>query len=128
MKRNLLFRCAKLSTLTQDDISSLETLNPYAVIDFRDPKEINKAPDNLSKRLLKKYISLPISASTLGRMVAQKKIVTTILLSIPCFLVLSHVHKKSLESEQCIAFLNLNFYSDKISILFGTDMHQEKII
>ena len=74
MKRNLLFRCAKLSTLTQDDISSLETLNPYAVIDFRDPKEINKAPDNLSKTLLNKYISLPISASTLGRMVAQKKI------------------------------------------------------
>ena len=74
MKRNLLFRCAKLSTLNQDDISSLETLNPYAVIDFRDPKEINKAPDNLSKKLLNKYISLPISASTLGRMVAQKKI------------------------------------------------------
>ena len=52
----------------------IEKLNPYAIIDFRDPKEINKAPDNLSKKLLKKYISLPISASTLNRMVVQKKI------------------------------------------------------
>ena len=74
MKTNLLFRCAKLSTLNQEDIINLETLNPYAIIDFRDPKEINKAPDNLSNTLLSKYISLPISASTLGRMVTQKKI------------------------------------------------------
>ncbi len=74
MKTNLLFRCAKLSTLNQEDIINLETLNPCAIIDFRDPKEINKAPDNLSKTLLSKYISLPISASTLGRMVTQKKI------------------------------------------------------
>jgi protein-tyrosine phosphatase len=44
------------------------------VVDFRDPKEINKAPDNLSKGLIDKYISLPISASTLGRMVAQKSV------------------------------------------------------
>jgi protein-tyrosine phosphatase len=44
------------------------------VVDFRDPKEINKAPDNLSKGLIEKYISLPISASTLGRMVAQKSV------------------------------------------------------
>ena len=74
MKTNLLFRCAKLSTLNQEDIINLETLNPSAIIDFRDPKEINKAPDNLSNTLLSKYISLPISASTLGRMVTQKKI------------------------------------------------------
>ena len=74
MKTNLLFRCAKLSTLNQEDIINLEKLNPYAIIDFRDPKEINKAPDNLSEILLNKYISLPISASTLGRMVIQKKI------------------------------------------------------
>ena len=74
MKTNLLFRCAKLSTLNQEDIINLEKLNPYAIIDFRDPKEKNKAPDNLSEILLNKYISLPISASTLGRMVTQKKI------------------------------------------------------
>ena len=74
MKTNLLFRCAKLSTLNQEDIINLETLNLCAIIDFRDPKEINKAPDNLSKTLLSKYISLPISAGTLGRMVTQKKI------------------------------------------------------
>lgn len=72
MKKNVLFRCAKLSTLNKEDIITFETLNPYAVVDFRDPKEINKAPDNLSKGLIDKYISLPISASTLGRMVAQK--------------------------------------------------------
>ncbi len=75
MKTNLLFRCAKLSTLSQEDIIKLEALNPWAIIDFRDPKEINKAPDNLSKKLLDKHISLPISASILGRMVTQKKIV-----------------------------------------------------
>ena len=74
MKTNLLFRCAKLSTLNQEDIINLETLNPCAIIDFRDHKEKNKAPDNLSNTLLSKYISLPISASTLGRMVTQKKI------------------------------------------------------
>ena len=74
MKKNVLFRCAKLSTLNKEDIITFETLNPYAVVDFRDPKEINKAPDNLSKGLIDKYISLPISASTLGRMVAQKSV------------------------------------------------------
>ena len=74
MKQNVLFRCAKLSTLNKKDIIALETLNPHAVVDFRDPKEINKAPDNLSKGLIDKYISLPISASTLGRMVAQKSV------------------------------------------------------
>ena len=58
MKTNLLFRCAKLSTLNQEDIINLETLNPSAIIDFRDPKEINKAPDNLSKTLLSKYCLL----------------------------------------------------------------------
>jgi protein-tyrosine phosphatase len=74
MKKNVLFRCAKLSTLNKEDIITFETLNPYAVVDFRDPKEINKAPDNLSKGLIDKYISLPISASTLGIMVAQKSV------------------------------------------------------
>lgn len=74
MKKNVLFRCAKLSTLNKEDIITFETLNPYAVVDFRDPKEINKAPDNLSKGLIDKYISLPISASTLGRMVVQKSV------------------------------------------------------
>ena len=74
MKKNILFRSAKLSTLTDGDIKKLEELNPHAIIDFRDPKEIQKAPDNLSKSLLEKSISLPISASTLNRMVIQKKI------------------------------------------------------
>lgn len=74
MKKKILFRCAKLSTLTDGDIKKLEELNPHAIIDFRDPKEIQKAPDNLSKSLLEKSISLPISASTLNRMVIQKKI------------------------------------------------------
>ena len=46
MKTNLLFRCAKLSTLNQEDIINLETLNPCAIIDFRDPKEIKKAPED----------------------------------------------------------------------------------
>ena len=74
MKKKILFRCAKLSTLTDGDIKKLEELNPHAIIDFRDPKEIQKAPDNLSKNLLEKSISLPISASTLNRMVIQKNI------------------------------------------------------
>jgi protein-tyrosine phosphatase len=74
MKNNTLFRCAKLSTLIDEDIKKIEDLNPHAIIDFRDPKEINKAPDNLSKELLNKYVSLPISASTLSRMVDQKNI------------------------------------------------------
>ena len=74
MKKNLLFRCAKLSTLNIKDIKILETLNPYAIIDFRDPKEVKMAPDNLSPKLLERYINLPISASTLSRMVSQKKI------------------------------------------------------
>jgi len=74
MKKNVLFRCAKLSTLIDEDIKKIEDLSPHAIIDFRDPKEINKAPDNLSKDLSKKYISLPISASTLSRMVDQKNI------------------------------------------------------
>lgn len=74
MKNNILFRCAKLSTLNDEDIKKIEDLNPHTIIDFRDPKEINKAPDNLSKDLLKKYVSLPISASTLSRMVDQKNI------------------------------------------------------
>ena len=74
MQKNILFRCAKLSTLNKNDIIKLEGLNLYAIIDFRDPKEIKKAPDNLSTKLEKKYVSLPISASTLSRMVDQKNI------------------------------------------------------
>lgn len=74
MKKNLLFRCAKLSTLNSEDIVKLENIKPYAIIDFRDPKEIKKAPDNLSESLFKKYVSLPISANTLNRMVAEKNI------------------------------------------------------
>ena len=74
MKKNLLFRCAKLSTLNVKDIKILENLNPFAIIDFRDPKEVKMAPDNLSPKLLEKYINLPISASTLSRMVSQKQI------------------------------------------------------
>ena len=74
MKKNLLFRCAKLSTLNNEDIVKLENIKPYAIIDFRDPKEIKKAPDNLSDNLFRKYVSLPISASTLNRMVAEKNI------------------------------------------------------
>ena len=74
MKKNLLFRCAKLSTLNIKDIKILETLNPYAIIDFRDPKEVKMAPDNLSPKLLEKYINLPISASTLSRMVSEKEL------------------------------------------------------
>ena len=74
MKKNLLFRCAKLSTLNNEDIVKLENIKPYAIIDFRDPKEIKKAPDNLSDNLFRKYVSLPISANTLNRMVAEKNI------------------------------------------------------
>jgi len=74
MKKNLLFRCAKLSTLNIEDIKILEDLNPYAIIDFRDPKEVKMAPDNLSPKLLEKYINLPISASTLSRMVSEKQL------------------------------------------------------
>ena len=74
MKKNLLFRCAKLGTLNSEDIVKLENIKPYAIIDFRDPKEIKKAPDNLSESLFKKYVSLPISANTLNRMVAEKNI------------------------------------------------------
>ncbi|MDA9564465.1 tyrosine-protein phosphatase [Alphaproteobacteria bacterium] len=74
MKKNLLFRCAKLSTLNNEDIVKLENIKPFAIIDFRDPKEIKKAPDNLSDNLFRKYVSLPISANTLNRMVAEKNI------------------------------------------------------
>ena len=74
MKKNILFRCAKLSTLDIKDIKILENLNPHAIIDFRDPKEVKMAPDNLSPKLLEKYINLPISASTLSRMVSEKEL------------------------------------------------------
>ena len=58
MKNNALFRCAKLSTLSNTDIKKLEEINLHAIIDFRDPKEIKKAPDNLSSKLEKKYVNL----------------------------------------------------------------------
>ena len=74
MKKNILFRCAKLSTLDIKDIKILENLSPHAIIDFRDAKEVKLAPDNLSPKLLKKYINLPISASTLSRMVSEKEL------------------------------------------------------
>ena len=74
MKNNLLFRCAKLSTLNIKDKKILENLNPHAIIDFRDPKEVKLAPDNLCAKLLEKYINLPISASTLNRMVSEKQL------------------------------------------------------
>ena len=74
MKKNILFRCAKLSTLDIKDIKILENLNPHAIIDFRDPKEVKMAPDNLSPKLIEKYINLPISASTLSRMVSEKEL------------------------------------------------------
>ena len=74
MKNNLLFRCAKLSTLDIKDIKILENLNPHEIIDFRDTKQVKMAPDNLSPKLLEKYINLPISASTLSRMVSEKQL------------------------------------------------------
>ena len=74
MKKNQLFRSAKLSNLEDKDLDILEKNKIFKIIDLRDPVEIEKAPDNLSSKLLEKYINLPISASTLSRMVAQKEI------------------------------------------------------
>ena len=68
MKKNKLFRSAKLSNLEDEDLDILEKNKIFKIIDLRDPVEIEKAPDNLSSNLLKKYINLPISANTLSRM------------------------------------------------------------
>ena len=68
MKKNQLFRSAKLSNLEDEDLDILEKNKIFKIIDLRDPVEIEKAPDNLSSNLLKKYINLPISANTLSRM------------------------------------------------------------
>ena len=69
MKKNQLFRSAKLSNLNDEDLDILEKNKIFKIIDLRDPVEIEKAPDNLSSNLFKKYINLPISANTLSRMV-----------------------------------------------------------
>ena len=58
MKKNQLFRSAKLSNLNDDDLDILEKNKIFKIIDLRDPVEIEKAPDNLSSNLLKKYINL----------------------------------------------------------------------
>ena len=73
MKKNKLFRSAKLSNLEDEDLDILEKNKIFKIIDLRDPVEIEKAPDNLSSNLLKKYINLPISANTLenGRCISQ---------------------------------------------------------
>ena len=68
MKKNQLFRSAKLSKIEDEDLDILEKNKIFKIIDLRDPVEIEKAPDNLSSNLLKKYINLPISANTLSRM------------------------------------------------------------
>jgi hypothetical protein len=58
MKNNVLFRCAKLSTLSNTDIHKLEEINLHAIIDFRDPKEIKKAPDNLPSKVFENWPSI----------------------------------------------------------------------
>ena len=57
MKKNKLFRSAKLSNLEDEDLDILEKNKIFKIIDLRDPVEIEKAPDNLSSNLLKKYIN-----------------------------------------------------------------------
>ena len=69
MKKNQLFRSAKLSNLEDEDLDVLEKNKIFKIIDLRDPVEIERAPDNLTSNLFKKYINLPISANTLSRMV-----------------------------------------------------------
>ena len=56
MKKNKLFRSAKLSNLEDEDLDILEKNKIFKIIDLRDPVEIEKAPDNLSSNLLKKYL------------------------------------------------------------------------
>ena len=68
MKKNKIFRSAKLSNLKDEDLEILEKNKIFKIIDLRDPVEIKKAPDKLSSNLLKNYINLPISANTLSRM------------------------------------------------------------
>ena len=68
MKKNQIFRSAKLSNLKHEDLDILEKNKVFKIIDLRDPIEIKKAPNNLSSNLFKKYINLPISANTLSRM------------------------------------------------------------
>ena len=69
MSSGKIFRSAKLSNLDISERKKLEDLNIYKVIDFRDPREIKKSPDNLSPYLKERYINLSISAQTLSRMV-----------------------------------------------------------
>ena len=58
MKKNQIFRSAKLSNLKDKDLDILEKNKVFKIIDLRDPIEIKKAPDNLSSNLFKKYINL----------------------------------------------------------------------
>ena len=118
MKKNLLFRCAKLSTLNDRDICVLENLNPHAIIDFRDPKEIKKAPDNLSAKLLKKYINLPISASTLSRMAAQKEIDGDSVESYEKVMEDSYRMYINNHKEVWIKFFEILLQSNKLPIIF----------
>ena len=73
MSSGKIFRSAKLSNLSISERNKLEDLNIYKVIDFRDPREIKKSPDNLSPYLTERYINLSISAQTLSRMVTACK-------------------------------------------------------
>ena len=73
MSSGKIFRSAKLSNLSISERNKLEILNIYKVIDFRDPREIKKSPDNLSPYLKERYINLSISAQTLSRMVTACK-------------------------------------------------------
>ena len=73
MSQGKIFRSAKLSKICDSELTKLEGLKIYKIIDFRDPKEINKAPNNLSEYLKKKYVNLKISAKTLSRMVSSYK-------------------------------------------------------
>ena len=68
-----IFRSAKLSNLNITERNKLEDLNLYKIVDFRDPREIKKSPDNLSPFLKERYINLSISAQTLSRMVTVYK-------------------------------------------------------
>ena len=56
MKKNQLFRSAKLSNLNDEDLDILEKNKIFKIIDLRDPVEIEKAPDNLSSNLLKNIL------------------------------------------------------------------------
>ncbi len=73
MSSGKIFRSAKLSNLSITERNKLDDLNIYKVIDFRDPREIKKSPNNLSPYLKERYINLSISAQTLSRMVTACK-------------------------------------------------------